>query len=220
MADVFISYAEPDGDVAEQIGGILPGFGYTTWYYGRDSVPGRLHLEMTQNQIDEAAVFVAVVSRAAFESDFVFPEILHAAAARKTVIPVLKDVTYADLETEKPRWAQAFGFATAVEWKDGEKALLKIAAGIQGLLGERSRPKIDINAQDEHGYTALTIGIKACDETDAEDVRKRTEIVCLLLDNGADPNLATFDGTTPLALAREKSLTQIEELLREAGAEE
>ena len=54
MADIFISYAEPDRAVAEQIGGIIPGFGYSTWFYHRDYVPGVLHLETTKKEIEAA----------------------------------------------------------------------------------------------------------------------------------------------------------------------
>jgi hypothetical protein len=218
MADIFISYAESDRAVAEQIGGIIPGFGYTTWYYDRDFVPGVSHLETTKRQIEAASIVVVIVSRASLNSDFVFPEVLHAVAMHKHLIPVLIDIDYQDLEREKPRWVTALGFSVAVTWGDGDEALLALLRGIVALIGERSRPKLDINARDKKGFTALAVGLVACDETNPEDVRTRTEIVRLLLDNGADPNIPANDGTTPLMLAKRKGLAEIESMLRKAGA--
>lgn len=45
-----------------------------------------------------------------------------------------------------------------------------------------------------------------------------TEIVRLLVNAGADVNLADGDGVTPLQHARQRGYTQIERLLRDAGA--
>ena len=218
MADIFISYAEPDRSVAEQIGEIIPGFGYTTWFYHRDYVPGVLHLETTQQQIEKSSIVIVLVSRASLESDFVFPEILHAVALHKHLIPVLIGVRYEDLEREKPRWVTALGFSVAVAWGDGDEALVAILRGIVALIGEREKPKVDINARDKKGYTALAIGIVACNEGDPEDVQKRTELVKMLLEHGADPNIPAKDGTTPLIIAKRKGLAEIESALRKAGA--
>ena len=48
--------------------------------------------------------------------------------------------------------------------------------------------------------------------------RAHTEIVQLLLNAGADPNLADGDGVTPLQHARRRGYAQIEQLLTKAGA--
>jgi hypothetical protein len=218
MADIFISYAESDRSIAEQIGEIIPGFGYTTWFYHRDCVPGVLHLETTMHQIEAASVVIVLVSRSSLGSDFVFPEVLHTVALHKPLIPVLIDIQYNELEREKPRWTTAFGFSVAITWTNGDEALFAILRGVVALIGERKKPKIDINTRDKNGYTALAIGLAACNEDNPEDVQKRTEIVMLLLQHGADPNIATNDGTTPLMIARRKSLSAIASALEAAGA--
>lgn len=218
MSDIFISYAEADRDIAEQIGVIIPGFGYSTWFYHRDFIPGVLHLETTKQQIELSSVVILLISRASLSSDFVFPEVLHAVAQRKPIIPVLIDLAYGELEREKPRWVTAIGFSVAVPWGSGDEALMAILRGLVALLGQRERPELDINAKDEKGYTALAVALIACDESDPEDVRKRTEIVNLLLQHGADPNIASHDGTTPLVIAQRKGLGDIEMVLRGAGA--
>ncbi len=45
------------------------------------------------------------------------------------------------------------------------------------------------------------------------------KIVSLLLDRGADPNLANFGGGTPLAYAIDSNQPEIEQMLIEAGAQ-
>jgi hypothetical protein len=134
MADIFISYAEQDRSVAEQIGCTLPGFGYSTWFYHRDYVPGVQHLETTKQQIEAASVAIILVSRASLGSDFVFPELLHVVALRKHMMPVLIDIRYDELEREKPRWVTALGFSVAVSWDGGKKAMLDIVHGVAALL--------------------------------------------------------------------------------------
>jgi len=213
MADIFISYTDSDRSIAEQIGEIIPGFGYTTWYYHRDFVPGPLHLETTKCEIEAASITVVLVSRAAFDSDFVFPEVLHAVSSHKVLLPVLLDVTYHELEKEKPRWITAFGFSTGVPWGNGDSCLVKIIEGCRRVLGDRERPKININAKGPNGDTALIACIRACDPSSKEDVRKRTEIVDMLLSAGADPTITSHDGATAMTLAKEKGLAEMEALL-------
>lgn len=63
------------------------------------------------------------------------------------------------------------------------------------------------------GWTALLEAIVLGDGGPAH-----TEIVGLLVDAGADVNLADRDGRTPLALARQRGQAAIAERLRRAGA--
>ena len=51
MAQLFISHAEADSKLAEDVAGALEGRGYSTWYYERDSVPGLSYLLQTGQAI-------------------------------------------------------------------------------------------------------------------------------------------------------------------------
>jgi len=134
MADVFISYAEDNRAIAEQLGNEIPRFGYSTWLYHRDSIPGLLHLDTTRREIEAASVVLVIVSRASLHSDFVFLEILQAVTLHKHLLPVLIDVTHRDIEGEKPKWATAIGFSVGVSWGDGHAATVKISKGLDILM--------------------------------------------------------------------------------------
>ena len=68
---------------------------------------------------------------------------------------------------------------------------------------------VDVNAQDEEGYTALTYAAE----------RDHREIVNALIAAGAEVNAQTKAGATALKYAAEKDHTEIVDLLQAAGAE-
>jgi ankyrin repeat protein len=70
-------------------------------------------------------------------------------------------------------------------------------------------PDLDLNQQDRDGNTALIYAI----------VNRKPEHVSLLLDRGADPNLANFGGATPLAYAVQLDDPTIEQILLDAGVQ-
>jgi hypothetical protein len=147
MADVFVSYCDSDQPIAELIGGLLLRFGYSTWLYHRDSVPGRSHLETTRQEINACSGVIVLVSSKAFASDFVFPEILHAAAMRKPFLPILIDVSHERLEREKSRWITAFGFAVSVGWSHTENCLLQLVRGVQAITRTDPPDRLEIGLE-------------------------------------------------------------------------
>jgi len=72
---------------------------------------------------------------------------------------------------------------------------------------------IDVNHVNRLGWTALLEAILLSDGG-----TKHQRIVRLLLDHGADPNLADNDGVTPLQHAKQKGYKEIERMLLDAGA--
>lgn len=73
--------------------------------------------------------------------------------------------------------------------------------------------KTDVNHVNNLGWTALLEAIILNDGSE-----KQQQTIRLLIEHGADVNLADKDGVTPLEHAREKGYKEIEEILLEAGA--
>jgi ankyrin repeat protein len=76
-----------------------------------------------------------------------------------------------------------------------------------------TRTNINVNHINNYGWTALLEAIILSNGDKAHQ-----QIVQLLVDHGADVNLADQDGVTPLQHARERGFTEIERILLQAGA--
>jgi hypothetical protein len=113
---VFLSHASEDGAIVRAIAPVLEDQGWRTWYYERDLEAGVKHMEATERAIEASALFVVVVSAAAFEADYVFPEMIHAAACHKPFAPVLDGLTYEQFEQRKQQWVTTIGPYTASSW--------------------------------------------------------------------------------------------------------
>ena len=76
-----------------------------------------------------------------------------------------------------------------------------------------TRTDINVNHVNNLGWTALLEAIILSNGDKAHQ-----QIVQLLVDHGADVDLADKDGVTPLQHARERGFTEIERILLQAGA--
>ncbi len=83
---------------------------------------------------------------------------------------------------------------------------------IEYLLSETD---IDVDHVNNLGWTAL---LEAIILSDGGPVHQR--VVKILLDNGADPNLADAEGVTPLRHAQQRGYAEIARLLQNAGTED
>lgn len=81
------------------------------------------------------------------------------------------------------------------------------------IIQELLKTDIKIDHINNLGWTALLEAIILGDGGP-----RHTEVVRLLVDAGADVNLADSNGTTPLAHARQRGYQQIIEILGAAGA--
>jgi hypothetical protein len=136
VRDVFLSHSDHDRSVARAVTDALEARGSTTWYYERDCVVGQKHLVTTGNAIDNCRVFLVIISKAAIDSDFVFPEVLRAVERTRPLVPVLLGMSHGDLAGYSLRWAEAIGFHTSVRWdtQPTHEALEKIVKGVHTLL--------------------------------------------------------------------------------------
>lgn len=75
-----------------------------------------------------------------------------------------------------------------------------------------SRSKIDVNHVNNLGWTGLLEAVILSDGGP-----RHIEIVKLLLEAGADPNIADNDGVSPLQHARDRRYDAIAALIRDAG---
>jgi ankyrin repeat protein len=85
--------------------------------------------------------------------------------------------------------------------------------GYVEIIEELLKTDIRINHINKLGWTALLEAIILGDGG-----KRHTEVVRLLVDAGADVNLADNDGVTPLAHAKNKNFTEIIKILENSGA--
>jgi TolB-like protein len=89
--DVFISYASQDATVADAVVGALERAGLTCWIAPRDVVPGALYADEIVRAINEAKVFVLVLSEQAVASSHVGKEIERASSKRRRIVALRTD---------------------------------------------------------------------------------------------------------------------------------
>lgn len=104
MSDVFISYVEEDSAVVQEIAQGLETAGYSTWYYEEKSVGGVPYLDQVIRAINDCQVVVLAISQDSIGSEQVEAEVLEAFECRKLFIPLLKDLSYVEFQSRKPRW--------------------------------------------------------------------------------------------------------------------
>lgn len=146
MSDVFISHVEEDAGLALEIARALEQAGLTTWYYERDSIPGKTYLVEVCDQIDQARAVVVLISPAALGSQQMTVEVVRGHESKKAFLPVLRGISHAEFQTRQPEWRAALGATTSIAFSDHEATtvLQRIVAGAKALcataIGETSAP--------------------------------------------------------------------------------
>jgi len=135
LTDVFISYAEEDGEVAARIAARLEAMGYSCWCFEGDSHGGLPHPEQTAEQIESCQAMVLVISRASVASRQVGTEVFHAHESAKEILPVLHELTYEEFQQLKPPWRSCLRAASAISIPvEGPSAVAwDIVNGLQAL---------------------------------------------------------------------------------------
>ncbi len=86
--------------------------------------------------------------------------------------------------------------------------------GHVGIVGDLLETDVDVNHVNNLGWTALLEAIILGDGGP-----RHTEVVRLLVEGSADPNLADGNGVAPLGHARQRGYAEIAEILQSAGAQ-
>jgi len=135
MAQVFVSYAQEDQEVAHRIAAFLEGQGISCWIAPRDVPPGQEYGAAILDAIEESGALLLVLSEDSNQSQFVHREVERAVSKAKPVLPVrIREVT--------PSGALEF-FISSSQWVDAwrppmEQHLLQLAGAVRALSGGAS----------------------------------------------------------------------------------
>lgn len=142
MRDIFISYVEEDGGIAEAVACGLEAAGYSTWYYQRDSAPGPAYLLQVLQAIENCQAFVLIASPHAVKSHQVTKEVVKGHEYNKLFIPLLSHITDEGFKEKQPQWEMALGAATSVEIPDSgvSSVMPSVLRGLK-MSGIEPRPQ-------------------------------------------------------------------------------
>src|SRR5688572_26449781 len=130
MADIFVSYASPDREIAFRIVSFLEEQGITCWVAPRDVPPGVEYGQAIINGIGDSRALVLILSDQSNDSQFVKKEVERAVSKTKPVLPVrIREVT--------PSGSLEF-FISSAQWVDAfkspmEQHLLPLVAAIKAM---------------------------------------------------------------------------------------
>ena len=137
MADIFVSYASPDRDVAFRIVSFLEEQGITCWVAPRDVPPGVEYGQAIINGIEQSRALVLILSDQSNDSQFVRKEVERAVSKTKPVLPVrIREVT--------PSGSLEF-FISSAQWVDAwkspmEQHLLPLVGAIKAIGNPGAAP--------------------------------------------------------------------------------
>lgn len=144
MADVFVSYAAEDGEVARYVAEGLEEAGYTIWYYQKHGqTPGADYLDNIGQGVRDARAVVLFVSDSALSSPQCESEARIAWEENKAVIPLLSGFSFDVLKAKEKgrRWVDRIGTRVSIEIdaNDPESVLQAVLAGLRATV-RPSRP--------------------------------------------------------------------------------
>src|SRR5262245_61994520 len=114
MADIFISYVEEDSPLALEIARVLESQDISTWYYERDSIPGRSYLLHTNEGIDACRSVLLLIPSHSIRSSKVRQQVIHASESKKPSISLLVDMSHGEFQQRQREWRAALGAITSL----------------------------------------------------------------------------------------------------------
>ena len=129
MHDLFCSYARIDGEVVtDELYAALTALGLDVWRDKAEMKPGKSMARQLDNGLRLARAGVVVLTPAYLAGRFWTERELGALLHKDTVIPVLHNVTFADVKEYSSLLGDTMGFDTAVD------SIAEIAAKIASAL--------------------------------------------------------------------------------------
>ncbi len=136
MAQVLISYVEEDCDLASGLARGLEESGLTAWYYQRDGLADQSYPGQIAAAIESCAAMVVVISGAAIRSRQMESEIVRGHELQKSMLPVLWQISHADVQNLKPGWQEAVVAASSTRIPpEGVQSILARVLGELARLG-------------------------------------------------------------------------------------
>jgi hypothetical protein len=135
MADVFVSHAEEDAEVALEVARGLRAAGYSTWTYEEDSEPGTSYLLNVEEEIERCRAVVLIISPDSLSSDQVTKEVVRAHEGAKVFVPLRRGVSHVEFQQRRKEWRLALGAAVSIDVPpDGAASIApRIAKGLSKL---------------------------------------------------------------------------------------
>lgn len=115
MADVFISYAHGDADIAAAVAAGVEQKGYTTWRYEDKSRLGGSYLERISREIRQCRAALFVISPTSLASPQCKAELIRAHELGKPLLPLRRGISHDDLVRASDEWGLALKGAVTAE---------------------------------------------------------------------------------------------------------
>lgn len=155
MADIFVSYASADRDIARQLAESLMQRGYSVWW-DRTIPPGRVFDEVIQEALDAAACVIVLWSKTSVASNWVKAESSDALTHNR-LVPALIDKVSPPIEFRR---IQA---ADLTEWhgESDNTEYLNLLASVTRLIESRSTKTTASSAQPHPAATIAASNSRA-----------------------------------------------------------
>jgi serine/threonine protein kinase len=111
----YVCHASEDSIFARQLATKLREYGYSSWYYQRDAIPGISLFSQTDDAIRHSAICIILISRAGIESMDLAREIQQAHRVGTALVPVLVDLSLQEFEALQPIWRTILGPIAKIE---------------------------------------------------------------------------------------------------------
>lgn len=168
MADIFISYAREDSDIAARLAGVFQDRGYSVWW-DRNMPVGRSFSDVIDSELDSAACVVVLWSPTSVRSDWVLAEAAEG-AARKILIPIQIGSSRLPLEFRRLHAASLDGWSGGTD-HHGIKGCIDAVANVVGRIRNESTSAPHATAESfrTHGgdYPRSSMGAGSPSNSDA-----------------------------------------------------
>lgn len=111
----FLCHSSEDSIFARQLASCLRDYGYSSWYYQRDAIPGLSLFSQTDDAIKHSSICIILISRAAIESTDLAREIQQAHRVGTALVPVLVDLSLQEFDSLQPIWRTILGPIAKIE---------------------------------------------------------------------------------------------------------